>query len=175
MTGLPSTRRATWILTGALLFFLAAVAPAAEVTANKGIFAKGKLYGGVTGGYISTSGDNYLMLGLGLGYLLADGFAVGLDYETWLVGSPTVNKLAPWVGYTFWKMQKVKPYVAAFYRQNWVSGFDDYQDIGARAGVYMPRGRSYLGFGIVYEYRLDADGFYDRSQFYPEIRFAVGF
>ena len=47
--------------------------------------------------------------------------------------------------------------------------------LGARAGVYMPRGRSYLGLGIVYEYRLDDEGFYDRSQFYPEIRFAVGF
>ena len=175
MNGRPSTRRATWILTGVLLLCLAAAVPAAEITANKGIFAKGKLYGGVTGGYISTSGDNYLMLGLGLGYSLADGLGVGLDYETWLVGSPTVNKLAPWVGYTFWKVEKVKPYVAAFYRQSWVSGYDDYQDIGARLGVFMPRGRSYLGLGVVYEYRLDAPSYLDDDNWYPEVRFAVGF
>jgi hypothetical protein len=38
----------------------------------------------------------------------------------------------------------------------------------------MPRGRSYLGIGVVYEYRLDSSGLYDRDRFYPEIRFAIG-
>jgi hypothetical protein len=157
------------------LLAVAAAAPAATVTANKGLFSQGQWRGGITGGYVSTSGDDYLMLGLGVGYNIADGLTGGLDYETWLIGSPTVHKLAPWVGYTFWQVQRIKPYVAGFWRQNWVSGFDDYQDIGARLGVFLPRGRSYLGVGVVYEYRLDAEGVYERDNWYPEIRFAVGF
>jgi hypothetical protein len=161
-----------------VLFLALAAALAAQgqtLTANKSIFSQGQWRGGITGGWVSTSGDDYLLLGLGAGYNVVDGLTGGLDYEVWLIGSPTVHKLSPWVGYTFYQVQKVHPYVAGFWRQNWISGYDDYQDVGARLGVFMPRGRSYLGVGMVYEYRLDSDGLYDRDNWYPEVRFAVGF
>jgi hypothetical protein len=164
----------TWILLAAVALLATGAVNAQTVTANKGIFGRGHLSGGVKGGWVSTTGDDYLMLGLGLGYNVADGVTAGLDYETWLLGEPMVHKLAPWVGYTYWQAPRVKPYVAAFFRQNWVDGYDSYQDVGARVGVFMPRGRSYLGVGLVYEYRLDSDGFIDRDRWYPEVRFAIG-
>ena len=124
---------------------------------------------------MSTSGDDYLTLGVDLGYHLADGLAAGASYEAWLIGDPTVQKLSPWLGYTFWKVKPVQPYVAAFWRQSWISGQDSTQDIGGRAGVWVSRGRSYLGAGLVYEYRLDSEGYLDRDRWYPEVRFAIGF
>ena len=161
---------------GAMLLLLGAMLPAsaAELSATKSIFSQGRWYGGLSGGWISTSGEDYLSLGVGAAYNLADGLSAGASYEAWLIGDPTVQKLSPWVGYTFWQMQRVKPYVAAFWRQNWISGYDDYQDIGARAGVYVAQGRSYLGVGVVYEYRLDDSGLLDRDRWYPEVRFAIG-
>jgi len=153
---------------------VAAAAPAVDVTASKSIFARGKLHGSASGGWVSTSGDDYLQLGLGAGYNVADGLALGLDYGAWLLGDPTVHKLTPWAGYTFWQVSRIKPYVGAFLRQNWVDGFDSYREIGGRAGVALPRGRSYVGLGVVYEYRL-SDGFADRDRFYPEARVTVGF
>ncbi|MBD3219738.1 hypothetical protein GF314_00725 [bacterium] len=167
--------RPIWPALLLVMTILASAASAATVSADKGIFAQGQLRGGATGGWVSTSGDDYLLLGLGLGYNVADGVTAGLDYETWLVGDPTVHKLAPWVTYTYWQAKRVKPYLGAFYRQNWVGGgFDDYQDLGARAGVFTQRGRAHLGVGVVYEYRLDSSGLYDQDRFYPEIRFAIG-
>jgi len=169
-------RPRVWLLSLVLLLGLTAAAGAQTVSANKSIFSQGQWRGGITGGWVSTSGDDYLLLGVGAGYNFIDGFTGGLDYEVWLIGSPTVHKLAPWVGYTFYQVQKVHPYVAAFYRQNWVGGeFDDYQDIGARLGIFMPRGRTWLGIGAVYEHRLDAPANVDAGNWYPEIRFAVGF
>ncbi len=174
MTCQPSPRSIARI-TVLVMLLAAFAAQGATVSANKSIFSQGQWRGGITGGYVSTSGDDYLLLGVGAGYNFIDGLTGGLDYEVWLLGSPTVHKLAPWIGYTFYQVEKIHPYVAGFYRQNWISGFDSYQDIGARFGVYMPRGRAYLGLGVVYEYRLDDAGFYERSNWYPEIRFAVGF
>jgi len=164
---------------GALLVALAVLtagaAQAVDVTASKGIFAKGKARGGVYGGYTSSGGEDYFLLGVGVGYSVADGLAAGLDYETWLIGSPSVNKLSPWLGYTFWQVPRVKPYVAGFYRQTWIEDYDDVQQIGARAGIYLPQGRTWLGAGVVYEYRLDDEGYGDRSEVYPEISVVIGF
>ena len=176
MTPAHLARRPVWLSALLVSTILAGVATAATVSTSKNIFARGQWRGGATGGWVSTAGDDYLLVGLGLGYNVADGLTTGVDYETWLVGDPTVHKLAPWITYTYWQAGAVKPYLGAFYRQNWVGGgYDDYQDIGARAGVFTQRGRSYLGVGMVYEYRLDSDGLYDRDRFYPEVRLAIGF
>jgi hypothetical protein len=158
----------------AVLLLMATSSLAQTVTAERDIFARGRVRGGFTGGWVSTSGDDYLQLGLGLGYNLADGLTAGLDYETWLVGDPTVHKLAPWLGYTYWKARSVKPYAAVFLRQNWVDGFDNYKDLGVRAGLMTRRGRTYVGVGLAYEYRLDDRGFADRDRIYPEVRVAIG-
>lgn len=174
----PANLAGRWIWPPALLVLtiLASAATAATVSTSKNIFAQGQWRGGATGGWVSTSGDDYLLIGLGLGYNVVDGLTAGADYETWLVGDPTVHKLAPWITYTYWRAERVKPYVGVFYRQNWVGGgYDDYQDVGARAGVFTERGRAQLGIGLVYEYRLDSDGPYDRDRFYPEVRLAIGF
>lgn len=159
-----------------LLLLAGALAPPAQadLSARKGLFAGGGVRGSVSAGWVSTAGDDYLQVGGGLGYNLRDGVTVGLDYGAWLVGEPTVQKLTPWASYTFWQVPRIKPYAGVFLRQNWVDGRDDFRDLGARAGVFLPRGRAQLGVGVVYEYRLD-DGFVERDRFYPEVHLAFGF
>ena len=174
MTVLRTTRWTMGVLAAFLIMGTTVAAEAATVSANKSIFSQGQWRGGITGGYVSTGGEDYLSLGLGVGYNVIDGLALGASYEVWLIGSPTVNKVSPWVGYTFHQMERIKPYVVGFWRQNWVSGYDSYQDVGARFGFYIPSGRNYMGLGVVYEYRLGDDGFVDQDRWYPEVRFAIG-
>ena len=157
----------------ALVVGLAGEAAAIDVAAGKGLFARGKVRGSLHGGYASVGEEDYFVLGFGLGYNVADGLTAGVDYETWL-NEPTVNKLSPWIGYTFWQVPLIKPYVSGFLRQTWVDTGDDAQHVGGRVGVFLPRGRSWLGVGLVYEHRLDG-GFGDRDQTYPEVSLMIGF
>ena len=157
-----------------LALSLAVDATAVGVSAGKGLFARGKVRGSVNGGYASVGDEDYFVVGLGLGYNIADGVTAGVDYETWLNGEPAVNKLSPWIGYTVWQVPVIKPYVAGFLRQTWVDGGGDSRHVGGRVGVFVPRGRSWLGVGLVFEHRLD-DGYGDRDQTYPEVSFVIGF
>ena len=106
------------------------------------MFSKGQRRITVTGGWGQSFGTDYLLLGIGIGYYLANGLDIGLDFEGWLLGDPTVYKLSPRVDYVMWRSPKLKPYAGAFYRRNWISGgFDDLNSLGGRAGAFCGSNR----------------------------------
>lgn len=124
-------------------------------------------------GYGATNTDEYLILGAGVGYFIIDGLEIGLDYDAWLIGDPTMHRLSPEARYVFHFVEVVKPYVGAFYRHTFVGGgFDDFDHIGARAGVFFaPRsGVLFVGGGAVYEHLLNCEEgiFIDCDAIYPE-------
>ena len=162
------------VLVAAVL--MASMAGAADISASKGIFAKGKFNGRLVGGFGSSYGSDYFILGAGLNYNILDGLYAGLDFETWLGGTPSINNLSPSIGYVFWQVEKVKPYLAGFYRKTWVGGdWSDLEHLGARFGVYFASGRTWIGIGGVYEYLL-TDGVYaEQSNVYPQVSVVVGF
>ena len=125
----------------------------------------------------SSVGDDYLLLGGGLGYFIADGLELGLDYEAWLIGDPTVHRLSPGARYVFHFVPVVKPYVGGFYRHAFVSNREDVDYAGARAGLYLSPGKSRLSFGAgaVYERVLDcSDGLIvECDSVYPEFTFGI--
>ena len=131
-------------------------------------------------GFGATNTDDYLILGAGVGYFLLDGLEIGLDYDAWLIGSPTMHRLSPEMRYVFHFVEVVKPYVGVFYRHTFVgSGYDDFDHIGARGGVYFaPRsGVFFVGGGAVYEHLLNcSDGlFIDCDAVYPEVFVGASF
>ena len=134
-------------------------APAmAQSVGVAGGFSKGKTHLVATAGTGYAFDESYLVLGLGASYYLFDGFNVGLFYESWTGSNPKLTKITPSVQYVFYQVQTVKPYVGAFYRRTSISGLDDLDSVGGRAGAYLQVGRNaYLGLGAVYESYIDCN------------------
>jgi len=144
-----------------------------------GMFSKGNKRVSGTIGWGHSFDTDYLLIGIGAGYYLANGLDVGLDFEGWLVGDPSIYKLSPRADYVLWKMKRIKPYAGAFYRWNFVgNGIDDKSSLGGRAGAfYQSRGgRSMAGAGVVYERYLNLDERLGSSDvIYPEVFVSVSF
>jgi hypothetical protein len=152
--------------------------PVESVSKPRGPFSKGGVR--ITGliGAGSSVNDEYLILGIGAGYYLFDGFELGADYEIWLFADPTLHRLSPGVRYVFHMLPVVKPYVGTFYRHTFVNDYDDYDQIGARLGVYLvPKQGLFAGVGAVYERTLGCDdnGLVDCDSIYPEVTIGVMF
>jgi hypothetical protein len=124
-------------------------------------------------------GDNeYLILGGGLGFYVANGFQIGLDGAVWVFDSPTIGTVTPKVEYVLSPIPIIKPYLGGFFRHYIVGdGRDDFQSAGGRAGAYIvPGDAAYFGFGALYEHQLDCGRrVIPCDQWYPEITVAVSF
>jgi hypothetical protein len=138
-------------------------------------FEKGHWRGGLFAGYGSSSGDDYFILGGSISRLIARGLDVGVDFETWLGSDPGLSKISPQARYILLMAPRTMPYVGAFYRRTFVSdGFDDWNSLGGRAGIYQQASRNtMLGVGVVYEKYLDCDG--DCDDVYPEASISLFF
>ena len=139
-----------------------------------GPFARGSVRLSVLIGTGWTTTDEYLILGAGVGYYIADGLELGVDYEAWLFGSPVMQRLSPGVRYVFHMVPVLKPYVGGFYRHTFIG--DDYSDLnylGARAGAFIApkRGGVYFGLGAVYERLLSCtdNAYFKCDNVYPEL------
>lgn len=167
----------------ALLFLLALMAQSSLTSAASigtgGIstaFSRGTTSLAVTAGTGNSFNDNYFVLGLGVGYYVAQGLELGIDAQYWMSGSPTILKISPQIRYVFTQPKVVKPYLGAFYRSSFIDSdtFDDMSSWGARAGVYFnAQGNSHVGLGLVYESYNDCR--YDCTNTYPEVLFSVAF
>jgi hypothetical protein len=159
----------------------ASAAPAKAAPAqNAGMFSQGQKR--VTGvvGWGHTFGQDYLLVGVGVGYFIRNGLDVGVDFEGWFGGDPQLYKISPRFDYVLWKPQRIKPYVGGFYRYNFVGGnkIDDTSSLGGRIGAfYKGSGRGMAGAGAVYERYLNCDEsvFSSCDVVYPEVFVAVSF
>ncbi|HEY7239626.1 MAG TPA: hypothetical protein VH600_10685 [Burkholderiales bacterium] len=155
---------------------LAPPAAAQTVTAGSG-FSKGRVHFFVGGGPGHAFDDDYFVLSLGASYYVVDGLALGLAYEKWTGGNPSMYKLTPSVTYVF-QQPAIKPYVGGFYRRTSIEDRPDLNSVGGRAGVYFQAGRNaYIGVGGVYESYLDCDENVFRSchSTYGEVTFTFAF
>ena len=145
---------------------------------DAGIFSKGQKRVTATAGWGHSFDDDYILLGIGAGYFLANGLSLGLDFEAWLLGDPTVYKLSPRADYVLWQMARLKPYAGAFYRRSYIGGggIDDQNSLGGRAGAFYKGVRGGMaGAGVVYERYLSNNTGYSSDVFYPEFFVAVSF
>ena len=123
-------------------------------------------------------GDNYTIIGLGLGYYVYDGLELAVNWDTWQGGEPDINQITPEVRYVFRNQSSIDPYVGALYRWTSISGFEDETAYGFRAGVYITTGRrSFIGIGAAYIETISCDErvYVSCSDTYPEFSFAVTF
>jgi len=144
-------------------------------------FSKNSTSVGVILGSGSAFNDNYLILGVGVGYYVVKGLELGIDLQRWISGEPSITKVSPHIKYVFTQPKVVKPYIGAFYRRTYYGDYrgielDDQDSFGYRAGAYFSTdNRVYIGGGIVYEEFKDCSAFTECSITYPEILFTVSF
>jgi len=144
-------------------------------------FSKNSTSVGVVLGSGSAFNDNYLILGVGVGYYVVKGLELGIDLQRWISGDPSITKLSPNIKYVFTQPKVIKPYIGAFYRRTYYGDYkgielDDQDSFGYRAGAYFSTdNRVYIGGGIVYEEFKDCSAFTECSITYPEILFTVSF
>ncbi len=145
-------------------------------------FSKNSTSVGVVLGSGSAFNDNYVILGVGVGYYVARGLELGIDVQHWFSGDPSITKVSPQIRYVFTQPKVIKPYVGAFYRRTYFGDFngrniDDQDSFGYRAGAYFSgKNGVYIGGGIVYEEYKNCGPFDgDCSMTYPEILFTVSF
>ena len=146
-------------------------------------FSKNSTSVGVVLGSGSAFNDDYIILGVGVGYYVVRGLEIGIDVQHWFSGDPSITKVSPKITYVFTQPKVIKPYVGAFYRRTYFGDFDngesldDQDSFGYRAGAYFStNNRVYIGGGIVYEEYKDCGSFDDDcSTTYPEILFMVSF
>ena len=150
----------------------------AQVSASAGVFSRGNVHGSVTAGYGSAFNDDYAVFGLCVSYYVVDGLNVGLNIEAWRGGDPDMTKLTLSTQYVFYQLASIKPYVGAFYRRTYITGLDDLNSYGGRAGAYFQLGRNaYLGVGGVYEAYSDCteSRYRSCSDTYPEVTLTFAF
>jgi len=168
-----------------LFIFLGLINTASAASVGTGgistAFSKNSTSVGVVLGSGSAFNDNYVILGVGVGYYVVRGLEIGIDVQHWFSGDPSITKVSPKITYVFTQPKVIKPYVGAFYRRTYFGDFngisiDDQDSFGYRAGAYFSTdNRLYIGGGIVYEEYKDCDPSYDCSTTYPEILFMVSF
>jgi hypothetical protein len=149
-----------------------------EPPAPRSPFSRGSVRLTLLLGTGTTRDDTYFIIGGGLGYFIANGLEVGLDYEGWFFADPVLHRVSPETRYVFHMIPVIKPYAGVFYRRTFVMQDNpDYNQVGGRLGAYyVPRsGRMYIGGGAVYEKTLDCESsaYLDCDSWYPEISFGI--
>ena len=144
-------------------------------------FSKNSISLGIFVGSGSAFDDDYTILGVGVGYYLAEGLELGIDLQRWFSGEPEITKVSPQIRYVFTRAKTIKPYVGAFYRRTSFDDFDgieldDQDSFGYRAGAYFSsKNRVNIGAGFVYEEFKDCPRLTDCSTTSPEVLFTVSF
>jgi hypothetical protein len=139
-------------------------------------FSKNSTSVGVVVGSGSSFNDNYIILGVGVGYYVLQGLEIGIDLQHWFSGDPSITKVSPQIRYVFTQPKVIKPYVGAFYRRTFIENLEDADSFGYRAGAFFTaKNGVYIGGGVVYEEYTDCGRFSDCSNTYPEIIFMVSF
>ena len=139
------------------------------------IFEKGKVHLGVSLGVGSTYNGTYTLVGVSGNYFVLDGLSVGAGYRGWFGVDPMRNELSLASTYYIPLSQKFRPYVGAFVRETFVSGYDDYASVGARGGLSFVSERTYVSVGYAYEQFSNCIIAQECSTSYPEVVFGVSF
>ncbi|PCJ86900.1 MAG: hypothetical protein COA54_07310 [Thiotrichaceae bacterium] len=139
-------------------------------------FSKGNVNLGIVAGSGQAFREDYIILGVGVGYYVLNGLELGVDVQHWFSGDPAITKISPQIKYVFTQPKTIKPYVGVFYRTTFIEDLDNESSYGYRAGAFFSGGNGvYVGGGIVYEEYEDCSRFVDCSNTYPEIIISVSF
>lgn len=160
-----------------ILFLLPVTTHAASDSAPHPFSAGAARLAVALGGATAFNRD-YSVLGMGVGYFLADGIEAGLDAERWFGNSPRIEQVSPQLRVVFDMESKFKPYLGAYYRRTHIENYRDLDTVGGRGGLYVLAGRNaYLGLGLALDFHLNCDRavYASCTETFPELLVAVMF
>ena len=147
-----------------------------EAAGKRSAFSKGTTSFGIVAGSSRQFNNDYVVLGVNVGYYIIDGLELGIEAQQWFSGEPSISKVSMQAKYVFTQMPTIKPYVGTFYRQTFIENLEDEISFGGRAGAFFSNNNGvYVGAGIVYERYQDCDRFIDCSTTYPEVLMSINF
>lgn len=121
-------------------------------------------------------GNQYFIVGAGVGYFVLDGWEIGLDAEHWFGEDPTISKLSTQTRYVVQALPPINPYLGVFHKHWFIgSDTDDIDTVGGRFGLfYVASEHFFIGGGIVHE-MIVSECEEDCSATYPEFTFSATF
>jgi|GEM_PF-3899374 len=124
-------------------------------------------------GTSSTGNQSYTIAGASLQYFPLNNLAVGVAYEYWFSGKPTISKGTLESTYYLPLNNQFKPYFGLLYSHYFVENISDIDAYGYRAGVAYIKAPMILSAGIRQEkYRSNRSLFFDED---PTVELMVGF
>lgn len=139
------------------------------MTLNAEIFSQGRASLGIKLGSVSVSNENYTVAGFSGNYFVIDDISVGLGYERWFSGSPSIQKISAESSYFIPVDEKVRPYVGLLYRHIYVSNADNINAYGYRAGLAIVNQNLLVSGGIVQERYESRTAIFDKTHTYAEV------
>ena len=138
-------------------------------------FSKNKVSLGILLGSSSIGVQNYTVAGVSVNYFVIDDLSVGLGYESWFNGNPSIQKLTLESTYYIPVSEEVRPYLGGLYRRVLISGLSDVNAYGYRAGVAFIQNNILVSVGLVQEKYDSQWNISNDTQSYAEIVFGIGF
>lgn len=140
------------------------------------MFSQNNVSLGVRLGSASIGNENYTIFGLSGNYFVFDDLSIGLGYEKWFSGIPTIGKVTVESTYFIPASEKVRPYLGVLYRRIFIGdGLADVNAYGYRAGVAFVQGRLLVSAGIVQERYESRRSSLDETETYAEFTVGVSF
>ena len=149
-----------------------------SVKINASAFSEGSVSFDIVAGAGQAFNKNYTVLGVGIGYYVAQGLEVGIDIEHWFSSEPSITKVSPQIKFVFSELGDIKPYAGGFYRETFIDNQSEEGSFGFRGGAFFSSSNGMnIGAGIVYEEYLNCDKakVVECSTTYPEVRFSLNF
>lgn len=162
------------------MIFILTISLQADVSLHKSLFSQGSTSIGIKLGGASIGNENYTIFGISGNYFVIENLSVGLGYEKWFSGDPSIQKATAESTYFIPASEKVRPYLGLFYRRMFINGsdrlgrsYDDINSYGYRAGISFVQDNLLLSAGIVQEKYDSTQRLFDDTETYAEI--VVGF
>ncbi len=138
-------------------------------------FTQGTTSLGLKLGSTSTRINNYGVAGLGGNYFVVDNLAIGLGYEYWFFGNPTIQNVTLNSTYYIPMHKKFRPYAGALYRHIFISGQENLDSLGYRAGLAITHKKLLISIGLIQEFYTRDTIIFGDSQIYGELIVGVSF
>jgi len=167
-------RKLVLVMALTLSLYSATLSTGGSSISASSMFSQSSVSLGVKLGSASIGNENYTIAGISGNYFVIENLSVGLGYEKWFSGTPSIQKLTAETTYFIPVAEKVRPYVGLLYRRVLISdGFDDTNAYGYRAGIALVQNNLLLSAGIVQEKYDTKRGIFDDTETYGE--FTIGF